>query len=297
MGSDPPAHRGAPRIGLVLSGGGARGLAHIPVLEAMDELGLSPSVIVGTSIGGIVGAGYAAGMSGRDIREFVIATFANRSDVLARLWQSRPKRIRDLFTERGFALGQFNAERILEKFMPPGLPAEFAGLKTPLKVIATDFYGWREVVLTHGPLLRALAASAAIPVLFRPVMIDDRVMMDGGIANPLPFDQVGAGIDLVVAVDVVGGPIDRNGRTPGAAEAIFGATQLFMQAIVREKMRSAHAPSILVRPPAESVRMLDFLKAATIIRSAEPIKDEVKRRLEAAIGAVERAPAAEISGA
>ena len=91
---DGGASSGSPRIGLALGGGGARGLAHIPVLEALDELGLVPVVIAGTSIGAIAGACYAAGMSGRDIRDYAIARFHNRPDVFARLWQMRPKRMR-----------------------------------------------------------------------------------------------------------------------------------------------------------------------------------------------------------
>lgn len=269
-----------PRIGLALSGGGARGLAHIPILEALDELGVRPSVIAGTSIGGIIGAGYAAGMSGAEIRAFAVERFRNRADVIARLWRLRPKRVRDLFAAGGLTIGQFDAERVLEEFLPEAMPRDFAGLAIPLKIVATDFYGWQEVVMAHGALFPALAASAAIPVLFRPVMIDEVVMVDGGITNPLPFDVILGECDVVVAVDVVGGPVNRKGRMPGSTEAIFGATQLFMQSIAREKMRRARAPEILVRPPDDGFRVLDFLKVQAIIKSAEGVKDEVKRKLD-----------------
>ncbi|KAB2866524.1 MAG: patatin-like phospholipase family protein [Bauldia sp.] len=274
---------GAPRIGLALSGGGARGLAHIPVLEALDDLGIRPSVIAGTSIGGIVGAGYAAGMSGADIRAYATERFRNRTDVLARLWQLRPKRVGDLFAGGGMTIGQFDAERVLDKFLPETLPKTFAELSIPLRLVATDFYGWQEVVLDDGPLFRAMAASAAIPGLFRPVMIDDRVMIDGGISNPLPFDLLSGECDVIVAVDVVGGPVNRRERMPGPTEAIFGATQLFMQSITREKMRRERPPEILVRPPENGFRVLDFMKVNAIIKSAEPLKDEVKRKLDHAL--------------
>jgi NTE family protein len=274
-----------PRIGLALSGGGARGLAHVPVIEALDEIGLRPSVIVGTSIGAIMGAGYAAGMSGADLRDYSRALFRNRTDVLGRLWQLRPKRVRDIFAQGALGVGQFEAERFLDNFLPGNLPRSFAELSTPLKVVATDFYGWHEVVLKSGPLFPALAASAALPILFRPVRLNGRVMVDGGVTNPLPFDLIEEDVDIVIAVDVVGGPIDRHGRMPGSTEAIFGATQLLMQSIMAEKMRRPRPPDILVRPPVDA-RVLDFMKAGRIMETAEPVKDEVKRLVERALAAL-----------
>ncbi len=139
-----------PRIGLALGGGGARGFAHIPVLEALDELGIRPSVISGTSIGAIMGAAYAAGMSGKEIGAYSTRMFRNRSDVFARLWQLRPKRVRDLFAQGALTIGQFDAQRIVERFLPEEIPRDFADLQIPLKVVATDFYGWQEAVLTRA---------------------------------------------------------------------------------------------------------------------------------------------------
>ena len=92
--------RTPPRIGLALGGGGARGLAHIPVLEAFDDLGLKPARIAGTSIGAILGAAYASGHSGEEIRRIVVETFADRNTVLSKVWQLRPKRFADMFRAR-----------------------------------------------------------------------------------------------------------------------------------------------------------------------------------------------------
>jgi len=270
-----------PKIGLALSGGGARGLGHVPVLEALDEMGIRPSVIAGTSIGAVMGAGYAAGMTGADISRYAIELFKNRTDVLGRLWQLRPKRMRDLFSEGGFTIGQFDAERVMDTFLPPGLPKTFEDLTIPLKVVATDFYGRKEAVLDSGALYPALAASAAIPMLFRPVRIDGQAMVDGGVINPLPFDIVAKSVDIVIAVDIVGGPVDRKGGgMPGSLEAIYGATQLLMQSIMAEKLRGPHAPHVVVIQPPVKARVLDFMKAAQIIHGAEPIKDEVKRLVD-----------------
>jgi NTE family protein len=269
---------------LALGGGGARGLGHIPVLEALDDLGLRPAAIAGTSIGGVIGAGYAAGMSGHDIRAFCLDTFRNRAEVLSRLWRIRPKPIGGLFAE-GAVLTQFDAERLLGEFLPATLPKTFADLAIPLTLVATDFYGWQEALIEEGPLVKALAASAALPAVFRPVPHEGRVMIDGGVTNPLPFDHVGEGMDLVIAVDVLGGPTRRHHRLPSSSEAVFGATQIFMRAITSEKLKHCRPPDILVRPPPNPFRVLDFLKAAAILRAAEPVRDDVKRALDRVLAA------------
>ncbi len=94
---------------------------------------------------------------------------------------------------------------------------------------ATDYYGMHEAVFERGPVLPAIAASCAIPAVFMPVKIDGRVMIDGGIYNPIPFDHLRTLADIVIAVDVVGGP-DGDGETmPTRIDSLFGATQLLMR--------------------------------------------------------------------
>jgi len=271
------------RIGLALGAGGARGFAHIPVLEAFDELGLKPVVVSGASIGAIVGAGYCAGMSGAEIRAYVHELFRRRSDVVARLWRTRPRTARELLAPGGLRFGQFDAERLLGAFLPDTIPADFADLEIPLKVVASDYYGWKETVLHEGNLRKAIAASVAIPVLFRPVLIEGRVMVDGTVFDPVPFDAVTPHTDIVVAVDVIGGPTGPANRVPSPTEAIFGTTQLLMRAILAEKLRRPNAPQILVKPAISSFRLLDFMKVNAILKAAEPVKDEVKRALDRAI--------------
>jgi NTE family protein len=275
-----PAGASSPRVGLALGGGGARGFAHIAVLEAFDELGLRPAVIAGASIGAVMGAGYAAGMTGAEMAAYATAVFRNRSDVLARFWQLRPRRMRDLFADSALTIGQFDAVRVLEKFLPEAMPYDFRDLDIPLRLVATDFYGWHEVVLERGPLIPAIAASAALPMLFRPVEIDGRLMIDGGVSNPVPFDHAAEGCDIVVAVDVSGGPTRSRRRSPSATETLFGSMQLFMRSLVDEKLKRVR-PDILLRPPQNAFRVLDFMKASLVLKSAEPMKEEVKRGLDA----------------
>lgn len=273
-------HKRRPRIGLALGGGSARGFAHVPVLEALDELGVRPDVIAGTSMGAVIGSAYAAGMPAADIGAYIIDLFRTRSDVLGRLWQLRPRRL----TEFAFGLGQLNLERALEIFMPKGMPEDFADLTIPLRVVATDYYAGEATVLDAGPLFPAVAASAAIPMLFRPVTLEGRVMIDGGICDPVPFSQLGD-CDIVIAVDVLGGIAGEAGRTPGSFESIFAAAQLFQRSLFHEKLKGPNPPDILVRPETTSFRMLDFTRAGTIMAACAPAKEDLKRKLTKALEA------------
>lgn len=266
------------RIGLALGGGGARGIAHILVLEVFDELGLKPASIAGTSIGAIVGGAYAAGLEGREIREAVCTFYAKRREVLTRLWRARPVAFTDLLRGRSLT-PQFDARLILDTFVPgfDGLPETFEELRIPLKIIACDFYGATEAVLTEGELKLAIAASIAIPALFRPVMVNGRYLIDGGACNPLPFDHI-ADCAITVASDVTGGP-SLVERAPRLLECVVGAAQISMQSVIREKLKR-HQPNVLVRPEINGVFVMDFLKTQAILDMNVAFKDDLKRRLD-----------------
>jgi len=181
---------------------------------------------------------------------------------------------------------------VLDSFVPgfEQLPETFEELKIPLTVIACDFYGWTEAVLSEGPLKPAIAASIAIPALFRPVRVNGRLMLDGGACNPLPFDHV-AECPVTVACDVAGGPTEAGDRQPGLLECVVGAAQISMQAVIREKLRWRQ-PSILVRPEINGVFILDFLKTQAILEMNVAFKDDLKRRLEHAVNSPLEGPAA-----
>ena len=271
---------GGARVGLPLGGGAAHGFAHIPVLEALDEAGVRPTLIAGTSMGAILGALYASGMSGAAIREHTLGLFRSRSEFLARLWQLRPRRLREIT----FGFGQYDLERALAAFLPAGVAKDFAALRIPLRAVATDYYAGRAAVLSEGRLLPALAASAAVPLLFKPVRIGGRIMIDGGVTNPVPFDQLD-GVDLVIAVDVVNPPTGNRERMPGSLESLFGATAMAMRAIIREKLRNSREPDIFIRPPpAAGINVFDFGRAARVIRASEPVKAEVREKLGRMLG-------------
>jgi NTE family protein len=272
---------GAPTLSLALGGGGARGLAHIHVLMALDELGIKPFAIAGTSIGALIGASYASGMGAKDILEFMIKSLGNRGEVVARLWRLRPKGlggIRDGFN----GLGRVDLESVLKVFLPESLPQTFEQLKIPLTVIATDYYAQKPAIFTSGSLLPALAGSAAIPALFRPVMHQSRVLIDGGIANPVPFDVLKGVADITLAIDVVGGPSGPADRMPSPVDVLFGASQLMMQSIIAEKLR-AGAPDIFLRPKVDSWRVMDFLKIKEILDQTKGFREEVKKAVDTAM--------------
>src|SRR5262245_17318716 len=214
-------------LAIALGGGGARGIAHVAVLEVLDAMGVKPTAIAGTSAGAMIGAAYAAGMSGRDIRRHVIALAHNRSEVFRRLVAARAGSFASLFSGGFGSATQVDGERFCEHFLPATLPEDFGKLKIPLLVIASDLYRRQQVVLSSGPLRRAIAASMALPTLVRAIEIDDKVLIDGGATNPLPFDQLRGRADVIVAVDISGEPNGARRDIPTPWEAIL-ATILVM---------------------------------------------------------------------
>lgn len=267
---------GTPTVAVAFGGGGARGLAHIHVIEALDELGITPVAITGSSIGAIMGAGMAAGMRGAEIRDFTLSTVGRPREVMNRIWSLRPMR----FSDVGFRIGQYNLERILKAFLPDLLPADFNELKIPLHVTATDFYGSSELLIGEGDLIQALAASAAIPAVFMPVRIGGRIMVDGGIFNPVPFEYLLDKADIVIGIDVVGWPSGDPDVIPNRMDSLFGASQLMMQSIISMKLK-VHRPHIFLAPDVGRFKVLDFMKAAEVLESSSAVKDDIKRALDA----------------
>jgi NTE family protein len=206
-------------VALALGGGGARGLAHIAMLEVFDELGLKPVALAGTSMGAIYAASYASGLSARELHDYTIATLADRRGTRSKLFAARIGRLADLFSPLGNPV-LIDGEAFCDAFLPEAVPQTFAQCLIPLTVVATDYYARREKVFMEGPLRPAIAASMAIPGAIRPVRIDGRVLVDGATVNPLPIDHLAGKADIIVGVDVSGAPVVP-GETdmPGAWEA------------------------------------------------------------------------------
>ena len=272
-------------IGLALGSGGARGIAHIVVLETLDELGLRPSVIAGSSIGAIAGAARCAGMSGADLRAHLLGRLASRVLLVRDVMACRASGLENLFSLSNNPI-LLDAGRVAAKFLPEAVPARFEDLDIPLITVATDFYGRCPRIFESGALHPALAASMAIPGVFRPMELDARLLVDGGLTNPLPFDLLAAQADIVIAVNV-NGAADSEGAAPAQMprpiDALFASVQIMAHAITDAKI-ARYRPAIVLSPKVEQFRVLDFLQAEEILAASEPVREELKRALDVLLG-------------
>ncbi len=266
-----------PRIGVALGGGSARGLTHIPYIEAMDELGLKPSVISGTSIGALIGAGWAAGMTGKELRDHSFEVLGTLRTIASKLWATQIRGLGGLL-KNGISV-QLDATSIVDAFTPPGFPQEFRELKIPLYVVATDFQSWHQAVFNSGLLRPAIAGSIAIPSLFKPVAYNNHLLVDGGVVNPLPLDQADIDTDFLIGIDVTGDPSAGLTKTDHKAIDIwFGSAQIMMHSLTAHMM-AAYPPDIYIRPHVANFGAMEFWRVREIITHAEAEKDRFKRIL------------------
>lgn len=272
-----PERRGSlPRIGVALGGGSARGLTHIPYIEAMDELGLSPSVIAGTSIGALLGSGWAHGMSGAELREHSFSVLGSMRTIAGRIWGTQFRNLGGLL-QNGLSV-QLDAAHVVDRFLPETFPLDFEDLKVPFYVVATDFQSWHQAVFNAGPLRPAIAGSIAIPMLFRPVRFANHLLVDGGVVNPLPLDQA-ADCDILVGIDVNGDPANRLNRTDyKGLDVWFGAAQIMMHSLIAHMM-AAYPPDLYVRPHVDAFGVLEYWRVREIVENATRDKDNFKRQL------------------
>lgn len=267
----------APRIGLVLGSGGARGLAHIVAFEAFDRLGIKPVEIAGTSIGAIFGAAYAAGFSGKALRAHALRDFRDRAEVMSRLFKARVGRISD-FWKQGLANPVLiDAAATLETFLPSPLPARFEELEIPLAVIAADLHRMERVVFSEGLLIPAVAASMAIPGLVRPVVHEGRVLIDGGAVDPLPIRAIRQPVDLIIAIDISRAAArEETAAIPGMVEVVTRAFDLMQSSLIDVQHHVPPAPLYRIKAKVENFGALDFFAAKKILAAAEPIAGEIE---------------------
>jgi NTE family protein len=280
-----PARTSGPSIGLALGGGGARGLAHVVMLEAFDELGLRPKVMAGTSIGAVIGAAYASGMSAREIRAQMQEVLSTRFELARDLFAARARtlpRVSRIFAPLNALL---SPEALLDLIYPARVARDFAHLDIPLKIVATDFYALDARVFETGSLRKAVAASMALPAIFEPILVDNRAYVDGGLVNPLPYELVRDDADVTIAIDVSGVPVPVPDRAhPTATESLFAASFIFERTIIREKLKTQQ-PDILIQAGTSHFQLLDIWKLDEILNAAVPAKEELKVKLDRILGA------------
>lgn len=272
------------RIGLALGGGGAKGLAHILMLEAFDEMGVRPAAIAGTSIGAAIAALYASGLAAHEIHDVVNAlTPPQRGKTTRRFF--RPDimgmigRIDPGIGSRGLMRG----EKFLSFFYKSLRATTFEELQIPLTIVAADFWKREQVVFDQGELWMPLKASMALPWIFAPVLYQDRVLIDGGTVNPVPYDLLPANCDVTVAIDVLGARVKKAGKRPSLLDGIFNTFQIMEKTIVEEKLKRKPC-DIYIRPEIVDVRVLEFFRRDLIYSQAAPAKEELKRRLAKVLG-------------
>lgn len=270
-----------PKIGLVLSGGGAKGMAHIGALKVIEEAGIKLDYIGGTSMGAIVGALYASGYSADQLDSLFHAT--NFGDLIS---DNLPRSAKTFYekedSERYSITLPFNNFKVS---VPPSFSGgqniynelvrvlyhvkdvtDFNKLDIPFVCIATDIETGRQVILDSGYLPEAIMASGTLPSLFEPTEIDHKILIDGGVVNNYPIDEVLAmGADIIIGVDVQHGLSDR--------EALSSATEILLQinnyrTVADMKQKSART-DIYIKPQIEEYSVIEFNKLNDIIETGK----------------------------
>ncbi len=287
-----------PRVGLVLGGGGARGIAHIGVLQELERLRVPVDAIAGTSMGAIVGGLYASGMSADELEQTVESlnwsqalsdTPARRNlnfrrkqdDVRYPIDLELGVRDREIVLPRGFVQGQ-NLDPLLRN-LTAGVAhiSDFAKLPIPFRAVATDVVSGSDYVMTSGDLARSMRASMSVPGLIAPTSLDGRLLIDGGVAANLPVDVVRAmDVDIVIAVDVEFPlyALDDLQSAPAITE------QMLTILIRKETLRQIETLSdddVLIRPDLGTFASSDFANPEFAIEKGHAAIAGVEQQLRA----------------
>jgi len=274
-GSPRPGRR--PRVGLVLSGGGARGLAHIGVLKVLHREGIPIDLLAGTSMGGLIAAAYAVGLT-PDYMEAEALRMGRIRNLTSLVDRDLPR------------AGLFEGKRVEEYLVRQLGNVTFSDLQVPLALVAVDLAQGEEVVLRGGFVAEAVRATISLPGVFAPARLGDRLLVDGGVLNNLPVDVAREmGADVVIAVD---SRIEFVGLAASDESSIFGqwkeildvlrACLLLMQRQLTEyRVEQAH-PEAVIRPilPKGVATLTGFSRAAEIITAGETAAEAALPQIE-----------------
>jgi NTE family protein len=291
----PPGEGSRPRIGLVLSGGGARGAAHIGVLKVLEENHVPVDAIAGTSMGAVVGGLYASGLSARDIER--VMTSVDWQDAFL----DRPPRTDLNFRRkledqnflvkfplglkggkfrlpRGLVQGQKLTQILRGLTLPVAQIQHFDDLAIPFRAVATDIVTGDRVVLDHGDLTTAMRASLSAPGVFSPVDSEGRMLVDGGLSSNLPIDVAREmGVDILIVVDC-GFPLLERGKLVSVATVSNQMLAILIRHNTAEQRKTLEATDVVIDPALGDFSSLDFTEHAKAMRIGE----------EAARGQVQR---------
>jgi len=260
----PPAPPKPPRIGLALGGGAARGFAHIGVIQVLEENGIKPDLVVGTSAGSLVAALYASGKTGIEMTS--MAQTMDEGSITD--WA---------FPTRGLIRGEALARYVREQTGNKPIEA----MKLPLGIVATDLDNGTAILFQRGDTGVAVRASSAVPAVFQPVRIGTREYVDGGLTSPVPVRfarQMGA--EMVIAVDI-SSPPDGNATTD-VMKMLLQTFAIMGKSINQFELRDA---DIVLRPGLTGVSSADFSARLRAIQAgrdvAQRLLPEIKARLAA----------------
>lgn len=269
------------KVGLVLSGGGAKGFAHIGALKVIDSLGIKVDYIAGTSMGAIIGSLYASGYSGKqldsifrtiDFDYLINDNFSRNSKSLIERNNSERYALSlpfDNFKVKlpsGLSRGQNVYNTLYKLLLPVKDINDFSKLPTPFFCVATNIETGEVKFLERGNLAQAVAASGAFPSLFKPVEIDDNIYIDGGVTNNYPIEELRAkGIDVIIGVDVQDGLKDR--------EALASAPEILLQInnyrTINDMKRKRKLTDIYIKPDIENFTVISFDESRDIVKTGE----------------------------
>lgn len=288
------------RVGLVLSGGAARGLAHIGVLKVLEEVGMPVDRVTGTSMGSIVGALVALGYRAAEIESIAVAQdwtnlisdpvfrsglAMERKRMDGRYVTSLPIRGGSIALPAGLVPGYYVSKLISHLTLGADTVGDFKSLPIPFACLATDLSSGEAVILDHGDLGDAVRASMAIPTVFDPMRINGRLLVDGGIVRNLPAEDARRlGADFVIGVDV--GPASQVGEEYPSFLQIITQTAFLVSNAARDKER--RLCDILIDPDVHDVSLLDFSDVRGIIQRGERAARAALPRLRAVADSLRR---------
>jgi len=283
-----------PKIGLVLSGGGARGAAHVGVLKVLEEQRVPIDYIAGTSMGAIVGGLYASGVPLAELENLITQTdwegiFTDRIPRTRENYRGKSERRNyltnlELDFHKGISLpkGLIRGKRIelLLRSMTLNAPEDFDAFPIPYRAVATDIASGEMVVLAHGDLAQAMRASMAIPGAFAPVEIEGRLLVDGGVAQNLPVEVVkNMGADMVIAVNI-GTPLTKREDLDSFLAIVDQVTNILTNRNVAGELQKIAQRDVLIEPDLGQVGTASFDKMPDAVESgalaARRLEDELK---------------------
>jgi len=277
-----------PKTALVLSGGGSRGMVHIGVLKALEENNIPIDIIIGTSIGSVIGGLYASGYSPEQLADIMTgidwnAIYQDETDRTALYVGQKREQDRYLLTIRfkngnpfipsAISPGQKILEILSDLILKAHYQARdnFDNLRVPFRSIATDLVSGKQVLLKNGNLAESINASLAIPLLFTPIVRDSMLLLDGGMRSNLPVTAAKkAGADAVIAVDVTSG-LRKKEEINAPWEIVDQATTIMTSTLKAEEEKAA---DVLIKPQLPNLLNSDFSKSDSLIEAGKLLTEQ-----------------------